>query len=244
MEVKKNSNPTYTTSTLQQDASNKLNFTPSKTMRIAQALYEGKSIGSETVGLITYMRTDSTRLSDLFIKDASRYILNNYGQKYIGNAKLKTQKNAQDAHEGIRPTSIDRTPDSIKKYLTDDEYKLYNLIYKRSLASLMSSAIYSSKRVEFTNTDSRFYTTGQTLLFDGYLKVYGKSEDDENNILPKFSINQSFNATKINILEKETKPKSRYTEASLIKDMEELGIGRPSTYAQTLQTVKQRKYGA
>lgn len=241
-EIKKNSYPAFTTSTLQQDASSKLNFSPSKTMRIAQSLYEGKNLGSETVGLITYMRTDSTRLSDVFINDANRYILNNYGQRYIGYTKNKINKNSQDAHEGIRPTSIDRNPDSVKKYLTEDEFKLYNLIYKRALASLMSAAIFLSTRVEFVNTDSKWYTTGQTLIFDGYLKIYGKSEDEENTLLPQFSINQSFNATKVNVLDKETKPKNRYTEAALIKDMEELGIGRPSTYAQTLQTLKERKY--
>ncbi len=241
-QVRRNSYPTYTTSTMQQDASNKLNFNATRTMRIAQGLYEGKSIGSETVGLITYMRTDSTRLADSFVKDASSYILNNYGSKYLGSVKIKGQKNMQDAHEGIRPTSIHRTPDSVKKYLTEDEYKLYNLIYKRTLASLMSNAVFNSTKVEFTNTDSLWSLTGQQLVFDGYLKVYGKTEEDENTLLPDFELGKSYNADEIIILDKETQPKARYTEASLIKDMEEKGIGRPSTYAQTIQTLKDREY--
>lgn len=241
-QVKKNSYPTYTTSTMQQDAANKLSFNPTRTMRIAQSLYEGKNIGSETVGLITYMRTDSTRLADSFVKEANEYILNNFGNKYLGYTKIKGQKNMQDAHEGIRPTSIHRTPDSIKKYLTDDEYKLYNLIYKRTLASLMSNAVFNSTKVEFTNTDSLWSLTGQQLVFDGYLKIYDKSEEDLNTLLPDFKLGDSFNANEINILDKETQPKSRYTEASLIKDMEEKGIGRPSTYAQTIQTLKEREY--
>lgn len=241
-QVKRNSYPTFTTSTMQQDASSKLNFSPTRTMRIAQGLYEGKNVGNETVGLITYMRTDSTRLADSFVKEANQYIVNNYGTKYLGYVKVKDQKNMQDAHEGIRPTSIYRTPESIKEYLTDDEYKLYSLIYKRTLASLMSNAVFNSTKVEFTNTDSLWALTGQQLVFDGYLKVYGKSEDDENSLLPSFELGSSYNANEIVILDKETQPKSRYTEASLIKDMEEKGIGRPSTYAQTIQTLKEREY--
>lgn len=241
-QVKRNSYPTFTTSTMQQDASNKLNFTPTRTMRIAQGLYEGKNVGAETVGLITYMRTDSTRLADSFVKEANQYIVNNYGTKYLGYVKVKDQKNMQDAHEGIRPTSIHRTPESIKQYLTDDEYKLYSLIYKRTLASLMSNAVFNSTKVEFSNTDSLWTLTGQQLVFDGYLKVYGKTEEDENSLLPPFELGNSYNANEINILDKETQPKSRYTEASLIKDMEEKGIGRPSTYAQTIQTLKEREY--
>ncbi|MGM9969572.1 MAG: type I DNA topoisomerase [Anaeroplasma sp.] len=239
-QIKRKSYPTYTTSTLQQDASNKLGFTPTRTMMIAQSLYEGKNIGSETVGLITYMRTDSTRLADSFVKETNDFIIENYGLKYLGGIKLKSQKNMQDAHEGIRPTSILRRPEELKPYLSNDEYKLYNLIYTRTLASLMAEAVYNSTKVEFTNTDSVWSTTGSVLLFDGYQKVYGKSDDDST--LPQFKLGESFNADEINILDKETQPKSRYTEASLIKEMEEQGIGRPSTYAQTIQTLKDRKY--
>lgn len=241
-QTKRNSYPTYTTSTLQQDASNRLGFNATRTMRIAQGLYEGKTLGNETVGLITYMRTDSTRLADGFVQDANTYILNHYGSKYLGSVKIRSQKNMQDAHEGIRPTSVDRTPESVKPYLTEDEFKLYSLIYRRTLASLMSSAVFNSTRVEFTNTDSVWALTGQQLVFDGYLKVYGRSEEDETTVLPDFELGKSYNANEIIILDKETQPKARYTEASLIKDMEEKGIGRPSTYAQTIQTLKDREY--
>lgn len=241
-EVKRNSYPAYTTSTLQQDASNKLGFTPVRTMRIAQGLYEGKNVGTETIGLITYMRTDSTRLADTFVKDCDNYILDQYGTKYLGTVKTKVQKNAQDAHEAIRPTSILRTPLSLSKYLTDDEYKLYELIYNRALASLMAPAVFNTTKAIFRNTDSLWQTNGQTLVFDGYLKVYGKNEDDMNTLLPSFKLGDSYNALEINILDKMTEPKKRYTEASLIKDMEDLGIGRPSTYAQTIQTLKDREY--
>ena len=241
-QIKRNSYPTYTTSTMQQDASNKLGFNATRTMRIAQSLYEGKNIGEETVGLITYMRTDSTRLADSFVNETINFIENNYGKKYVGFVKHKDQKGMQDAHEGIRPTNIERTPERVKRYLTDEEYKLYSLIYKRTLASLMSSAIFNSTKVEFTNTDSVWATTGQQIVFDGYLKIYDKEDSDQNEMLPNFELGNSFNANEINILDKETQPKSRYTEASLIKDMEEKGIGRPSTYAQTIQTLKDREY--
>lgn len=241
-QTKRNSYPTYTTSTMQQDASNRLGFNATRTMRIAQGLYEGKTLGSETVGLITYMRTDSTRLADGFVQDASTYILNHYGSKYLGSVKIRSQKNMQDAHEGIRPTSVERTPESVKPYLTDDEFKLYGLIYRRTIASLMSAAVFNSTRVEFANTDSVWALTGQQLVFDGYLKVYGRTEEDETTMLPDFELGKSYNANEIIILDKETQPKARYTEASLIKDMEEKGIGRPSTYAQTIQTLKDRQY--
>ena len=240
--INRSSYPTFTTSTMQQEASNKLGFSPSQTMRIAQGLYEGKNIGTETVGLITYMRTDSTRLADDFVKEANEYILNNYGQKYLGGIKIKNAKNMQDAHEGIRPTAISRTPESVKKYLTTEEYRLYTLIYNRTLSSLMSPAIFNSTKVEFTNTDSLWSVTGQTLEFDGFLKVYGKSSEDENSMLPSFTLGAGFNPLEVTILDKETQPKSRYTEAALIKDMEQLGIGRPSTYAQTIFTLKERQY--
>ena len=239
--VTRQSQPTYTTSTLEQDAANKLNYDAARTMRIAQGLYEGKKIGSGLTGLITYMRTDSTRLATSFVKECADFILSKYGPKYIGTVKSKTQKGMQDAHEGIRPTSITRTPDSIKEYLTDEEYKLYKLIYNRTLASLMSNAIFAQTKVIFNNTDSTWSTTGSELMFDGYLKVYGKSDEDKNSLLPTFKLDESYNAIDILILDKETEPKKRYTEASLIKEMEELGIGRPSTYAQTVETLKDSK---
>ncbi|MDE7384841.1 MAG: type I DNA topoisomerase [Anaeroplasmataceae bacterium] len=240
--VNRNSYPAFTTSTLQQDASNKLGFSPSRTMRIAQGLYEGKAIKDETVGLITYMRTDSTRLSDLFVDAAHQYIRNTYGDKYLGEVKIKTAKNMQDAHEGIRPTAVERTPEAMKPYLTEEEYQLYRLIYNRTIASLMAPARFNSLKVEFTNTNSLWAVTGQTMEFDGYLKAYGKTEEDENTILPNFSLGEGYNANEIVILDKKTAPKARYTEASIIKEMEALGIGRPSTYAQTILTLKERNY--
>ena len=240
--TRRNSYPAFTTSTLQQEASSKLGFSPTQTMRIAQGLYEGKNIGSETVGLITYMRTDSTRLADVFVKDCEKFIINNYGQRYLGELKIKTSKNMQDAHEAIRPTSILRNPEELKKYLAIDEYRLYKLIYNRTLASLMAPAVFNSTKVEFTNTNSIWTASGQALNFDGFLKVYGKSEDDENSMLPNFILGQAYNANEVNILDKQTLPPSRYTEATLIKSMEQSGIGRPSTYAQTIRTLKDRKY--
>ena len=175
----------FTTSTLQQEASNKLNFTSKKTMSIAQKLYEGVTLKNETVGLITYMRTDSVRMSDEFVKNTYKYIENTYGKNYIGYVKKsKKTENVQDAHEAIRPTSILRTPEEVKGYLTKDEYKLYHLIYCRALSSLMKDATVEATSVTLLNNDYRFKTTGQILLFDGYLKVYSDYEDSNDKILP------------------------------------------------------------
>lgn len=239
---KRESKPPFTTSTLQQDASNKLGFSSSKTMSIAQGLYEGKKIKDQTIGLITYMRTDSTHLSDLFVKDAKNYILNNYGEVYVGNAKEKKQVLSQQAHEAIRPTSISLTPEDVKRYLTQDEYKLYKLIYNRAITSLMSAAKFDRQKITLKNNETIWKITGQVMVFDGYTKIYGISEEDENKVLPKYNIGDIISCDNIELKELFTKPKSRYTEASLIKDMEELGIGRPSTYAQTMSTLKERKY--
>ena len=241
-EVFRKSKPVYTTSTLQQDAINLLNLNPTQTMRIAQRLYEGKQIGNEFIGLITYMRTDSTRISDDFVSEADKYILEKYGKNYIGNVKNKEQKNMQDAHEGIRPTSIDNKPELVKKYLTNDEYRLYKMIYERALASLMANSIDIETKIEFTNIDSKFESIAYENKFEGY-KILGLKEDEEDKtILPSFKLGEYYNATKIDIIDKETEPKKRYTEATLIKDMETLGIGRPSTYAQTIEILLKRDY--
>lgn len=233
----------FTTSTLQQESSNKLNFTSKKTMSVAQKLYEGISLKDETVGLITYMRTDSIRMSDEFIKNTYGFIKANYGENYIGYVKTtKKTENVQDAHEAIRPTSINRTPESIKEYLSNDEYKLYHLIYYRALASLMKNATVEATSVTLLNNDYRFKTTGQILIFDGYLKVYAKYEDSKDKILPELTENNTIASEKIEYSEHETKPPARYTESKLIKEMEELGIGRPSTYAKTIDTLKERAY--
>lgn len=234
----------FTTSTLQQACINKFNFNSSKTMRIAQKLYEGVDLGSETLGLITYMRTDSTRLSPVFINDTFKYIEENFGKKYVGVVKKgKKTENVQDAHEAIRPTSIKRTPESVKEYLTKDEYKVYSIIYARALASLMSDAKTLATTAVLDNNGYEFKVTGSILTFDGYLKVYKEFSKTDDVILPDFDKFNGVVSTKdIETEQKFTKPVSRYTEATLIQEMEELGIGRPSTYAKTMETLKMRDY--
>ena len=233
----------FITSTLQQEASTKLGFPAKKTMSIAQKLYEGIDIGTETVGLITYMRTDSIRLSDEYTKSAYAYINDKYGKEYSGYIKkAKKNDNVQDAHEAIRPTSVNREPSKMKEYLTPDEYKLYRLIYIRTLSSLMADAKVNKTTVILDNNDYKFKVTGQELVFDGYLKLYKDYESSEDVILPKLEENKVYNTE---VVEKEqhfTKPPARYSEAKLIKEMEELGIGRPSTYAKIIDTLKERDY--
>ena len=244
-ETKKRSKLPFTTSTMTQMASNRLGFTASKTMRIAQKLYEGIDLLNETVGLISYMRTDSVRLSDVFVTETKEFIKNKYGNEYIGYVKkVKKSDNVQDAHEAIRPTSILRTPESVKDYLDKDEFKLYNLIYIRTLASLMSDALIDKTNITFDNNDYKFKTNGQIVKFDGYLKIYNNYEEVSDKTLPDFSSYKS-NVVVSKKIEKEqhfTNPPSRYTEASLIKELEKLGIGRPSTYATIIDILKKRLY--
>ena len=235
----------FITSTLQQESSSKLNFTSKKTMMLAQKLYEGIELEDETVGLITYMRTDSTRLSDEFVKSTYGYITNTFGKEYVGYAKQsKKTENVQDAHEAIRPTSINRTPELVKKYLSNDEYKLYRLIYYRALASLMKDAKVEATTIILNNNDYKFKSTGQVLIFDGYLKVYSDYEDSNDKILPDLDKDKIKNVISNNIeyTMHTTKPPARYTESKLIKEMEELGIGRPSTYATTIGILSERGY--
>ena len=212
-------------------------------MSIAQKLYEGIDIGSETVGLITYMRTDSIRLSDQFIKEGYKYINDEYGKEYVGYVKTSKKKdNVQDAHEAIRPTSIFRTPKKMKEYLTSDEYKLYELIYCRALASLMADAKVNATTILLNNNDYDFKATGQVLIYDGYLKVYKEFESSEDKVLPNLNNGDVLNAEEIQKEQHFTQPPARYTEAKLIKEMEDLGIGRPSTYATVIDTIKEREY--
>ena len=233
----------FITSTLQQESSSKLNFTSRKTMMVAQKLYEGIELENETVGLITYMRTDSTRLSDEFIKSTYAYISNNFGSEYVGYAKQsKKSENVQDAHEAIRPTSINRTPESVKKYLSNDEYKLYRLIYYRALASLMKDAKVEATTIVLNNNDYLFKSNGQVLIFDGYLKVYSDYEESNDKILPILDNIKEIDSNNIEYTKHTTKPPARYTESKLIKEMEELGIGRPSTYATTIGILSERGY--
>lgn len=241
----KKSKVPYITSTLQQESSTKLGFTGKKTMSIAQKLYEGIELSNETVGLITYMRTDSIRLSNEFMGATYKYIEKNYGKEYIGHAKIsKKTENVQDAHEAIRPTSIDRTPESVKKYLSNDEYKLYSLIYYRALASLMSDAKAKQTTIILENNGYTFKTTGSIITFDGYLKVYSSYEASEDKILPDFE-NLHINKVISKSIEPKqhfTQPPARYSEAKLIQALEELGIGRPSTYAKIIETLIERTY--
>lgn len=242
-EKTRKSKPPFITSTLQQEASTKLNFSAKKTMSVAQKLYEGIDLGDETVGLITYMRTDSVRLSDDFVKPAMKYIEKEYGKEYLGTVKTsKKTENVQDAHEAIRPTSVTRVPEKIKKYLSTDEYKLYSLIFKRTLASLMSDAKVNQTTIVLDNNDYKFKATGQELLFDGYLRIYSDYESNEDRILPK--VGEKEVAESIGLVPEQhyTKPPARYTEAKLIKELEELGIGRPSTYATIMDTIRERGY--
>lgn len=242
---KKQSKAPFTTSTLQQAASNLLNMNAKKTMSIAQKLYEGIELESETVGLISYMRTDSIRLSNDFIIDTKKYIESKYGKEYVGSVKVsKKTENVQDAHEAIRPTSINRDPMSVKPYLKPDEYKLYRLIYYRALASLMASAMTDNTTVLLNNNDYIFKATGQIITFDGYLKVYSDYETTKDEILPPFDTYKS-NVIVSNEIVKEqhfTQPPARYTEAKLVEAMEKLGIGRPSTYATIMSNIKDRGY--
>lgn len=244
-EKKKSSKLPFTTSTLTQLANQKLNFSASKTMKLAQALYEGKKLGNETVGIISYMRTDSVRLSDVFTKDAFSFIKNNYGSKYVGHVKkTKEKENVQDAHEAIRPTSINRTPESIKNYLSADEYKLYNLIYVRTLASLMADAKYNNTSVVLDNNDYKFNASGQVNTFDGYLKIYKEFEATNDKVLPDFSSYKSsvIVSKEIKANSHFTEPPARFKEDTLIKELESLGIGRPSTYVKIIEVLKERKY--
>ena len=246
-EKKKNPAPPFTTSTMQQEASRKLNFTLKRTMSVAQTLYEGVRVPDKgTVGLITYMRTDSTRISEEARAAVKGYIINNYGSAYYENRYYKTKGNAQDAHEAIRPTYIDLNPEKIKDSLTPDQYKLYNLIYNRFVASQMSTAVYDTTSVDINVNDYIFKANGQTLKFQGFMKLYVETldneKDDEITTLPELSVNQTLKLKKIEPKQSFTEPPARYTEATLVKSLEEKGIGRPSTYSPTITTILERRY--
>ena len=240
---KRNSLMPFITSTLQQACFNKYGFNSGKVMSIAQKLYEGIDIGSGSVGLITYMRTDSTRLSSLFINEAFQYIEKEFGKEYLGSVKVsKKTDNVQDAHEAIRPTSVLRTPDSIKRYLSDDEYKVYSIIYARALASLMAPGETLTTTINLINNGYGFKTSGTVETFDGFLKVYREFMNSDEKVLPDLKEGEVLKTRDVETAQKFTKPPARYTEATLIEEMEKLGIGRPSTYAQTMKTIKDRDY--
>ena len=246
-EKKRTPAPPFTTSTMQQEASRKLGFTLKKTMSIAQGLYEGVKIPEKgTVGLITYMRTDSTRISEEARSVAKKQITKLYGENYYENRYYKTKKDAQDAHEAIRPTYIDIEPDSIKASLTNDQYKLYKLIYNRFLASQMAPAVYDTMNVNIKANAYDFKANGQVLKFKGFMTLYvegtDKEEKEEEGMLPELEENQEVKLKKLNPKQSFTEPPPRYTEASLVKALEEKGIGRPSTYSPTITTILERRY--
>ena len=245
-EKKRNAAPPFTTSTMQQEASRKLGFTLKKTMSVAQGLYEGVKIPEKgSVGLITYMRTDSTRISEVARQAAKEHIVNTYGEQYYENRYYKAKKDSQDAHEAIRPTYADLEPDKIKDSLTKDQYKLYKLIYNRFMASQMSSAVYNTMAVTIDADDYIFKANGQSIKFKGFMVLYVEGTDQEEQeagMLPELKEGQEVEKIKINPKQSFTEPPARYTEASLVKALEEKGIGRPSTYSPTITTILERRY--
>ncbi len=232
----------FITSTLQQEASTKLGFGSKKTMMVAQSLYEGVELGNGAQGLITYMRTDSTRLSKEFVASAYDKIENDYGKEYKGFYRVKNDDNSQDAHEAIRPTSLANEPEAIRQYLSNDQYKLYKFIYYRALASLMSEAVFKSVTYTFDNNGYEFIINGSKQEFDGFLKAYGDYDNSKDVILPKLVKGDVLKAKKIEKLQHFTEAPARYTEARLIKALEEEGVGRPSTYATIIDTIVKRNY--
>ena len=232
----------FITSTLQQEASTKLGFGSKKTMMVAQSLYEGVELGNGAQGLITYMRTDSTRLSKEFVASAYHKIENDYGKEYKGFYRVKNDDNSQDAHEAIRPTSLANEPEAIRQYLSNDQYKLYKFIYYRALASLMSEAVFKSVTYTFDNNGYEFIINGSKQEFDGFLKAYGDYDNSKDVILPKLVKGDVLKAKKIEKLQHFTEAPARYTEARLIKALEEEGVGRPSTYATIIDTIVKRNY--
>ena len=241
-ERQRSSTPPFTTSTLQQEASNRLNFRTGKTMMVAQQLYEGIAIKGGTVGLITYMRTDSTRISTSARETAVSLITEKYGKEYVGKGSKKVnQSGAQDAHEAIRPSDAAITPDSIKSYLSKDQYRLYSLIWARFMASQMANAIYDTVRADIEQNGVTFRASGSKIKFDGFLKVY-PSKSDKDNYLPALKVGDTLRLASIEPSQHFTQPSARYNEASLVKSLEELGIGRPSTYAPTIETLRKRYY--
>ena len=240
---KKDPKMPFITSTLQQEASTKLAMGAKKTMQIAQKLYEGIPLaGGVSEGLITYMRSDSTRLSNLFVNEALTYIENEYGKQYVGRVRQKNSENAQDAHEAIRVTNLKNTPEAIKQYLTNDQYKLYRLIYARTLASLMAASKSDVVNVLIRSNEAQFNASGSILSFDGYLKVYHPYESVKDEMLPEMVEGEVLEHVELESKQHFSEPPLRYSEARLIKELEDKGIGRPSTYALIIDTLQARSY--
>ena len=233
----------FTTSTLQQEAFNRFKFRTKKTSVVAQKLYEGISLGDEPVGLITYMRTDSTRLAPTFVERAQAYILDTFGKEYLGHIKAdKESVGMQDAHEAIRPTSNHRTPEIVRAFLSSDEYRLYKLIYDRAVASLMPAKKEEATVLKFEGNGLTFKADGVVTIFDGFTKIYGNDADDKTKLLPAVTKGEKFALENVVKEQHFTKPPARYSEAKVVKLMEEAGIGRPSTYSSTIETLQARKY--
>ncbi|MBR0027655.1 MAG: type I DNA topoisomerase [Clostridia bacterium] len=246
---KRNPQPPFTTSTLQQEASRKYNFQAAKTMQIAQMLYEGITLGGKlgTIGLITYMRTDSLRIADDAQKEAVSYLTENYGKEYVNPKQYKTKKSAQDAHEAIRPTSINIKPIEIKDKLTNDQYRLYKLIWERFAASQMASAVYDTMLLTLDANGHTFKASGSNVKFKGYMSVYVEATDNDDKkekMLPPLEEGQSVKLKSFEEKQHFTQPPARYSDATLIRELEENGIGRPSTYAPTISTIVSRGYVA
>ena len=242
-ETSRSAKAPFTTSSLQQEAFNQFKFSAAKTSQLAQKLYEGISLKDETTGLITYMRTDSIRLSPLFIYNAKEYIKNEFGEEYVGVARVqKDNSNVQDAHEAIRPTKVELTPESVKEYLGRDEYKLYKLIWTRAVASIIKPSIIETTKNIFVSNSHTFLTKSSRLKFDGYKKLYEEYEKEKYVKAKAYKNDHVYKVNSLEIEEHKTKPPYRYSEGSLIKDMEELGIGRPSTYASTIESLKKSAY--
>ena len=241
-ERKRNAPLPYTTSTMQMDAANKLNFRTRKTMMVAQQLYEGVSLGTGGAqGLITYMRTDSTRISPVAQAQAAEFITDKFGEKYSKHgSRVKNVSGAQDAHEAIRPSNVQLTPDSIAKYLDKDQLKLYTLVWNRFVASQMTAAIFDTMNVRLGQNGVIFTANGSQIKFDGYMAVYNDS--DKNKMLPDMEQGDTVTRTSSNPEQHFTQPPARYSEANLIKTLEENGVGRPSTYAPTIETIQKRYY--
>ncbi|HHX76131.1 MAG TPA: type I DNA topoisomerase, partial [Acholeplasmataceae bacterium] len=239
-EVKRQAKPPYMTSTLLQDGVNSLYMSSSRVMAVASELYQGIEIAGQIIGLITYMRTDSNRLSKEFVDPAKRFIEENYGKNYLGFYRTSKKDSSQDAHEAIRPTDVKNTPEKMERFLTQDQYKVYKRIYERAVGSLMAPAVFKSTKVTLNSNDNIYAMDGSILVFDGHLKVTGEQNKDKT--IPVYQVGQELVSDQVEKIEKQTLPPARFNEASLIKTLESNGIGRPSTYATIIKTIRSRDY--
>lgn len=239
-EVKRQAKPPYMTSTLLQDGVNSLYMSSSRVMAVASELYQGIEIAGQIIGLITYMRTDSNRLSKEFVDPAKRFIEENYGKNYLGFYRTSKKDSSQDAHEAIRPTDVRNTPEKMERFLTKDQYKVYKRIYERAVGSLMAPAVFKSTKVTLNSNENIYTMDGSILVFDGHLKVTGEQNKDKT--IPVYQVGQELVSDQVEKIEKQTQPPARFNEASLIKTLESNGIGRPSTYSTIIKTIRSRDY--